>query len=60
MAYEIAIGSALPTETSGRPLITSYDSGDEHSLEHHAYVQRLVEEADEDLPATFAFTASAA
>ena len=31
-----------------RPLITSYDSGYEHSLEHHVYVRRLVVEADEE------------
>ena len=35
--------------SSGRPLVTSYDSGYEHSLEHWLDVQHLVE-ADEKEP----------
>jgi hypothetical protein len=31
-----------------RPLITSYDSGYEHSFEHYAEVRQLVEEAHEE------------
>lgn len=31
-----------------RPLITSYDSGYEHSFEHYAYVRGLVDEAHEE------------
>ncbi len=61
MTYEIATRLLLPSETNSRPLITSYDTGDEHSLEHYVCVQRLVEEADEELPkvpATLAITAS--
>ena len=32
-----------------RPLITSYDSGYEHSFEHYAEVRQLVEEAHAEL-----------
>ena len=62
MAYETAAGMWLANETTGKPLITSYDTGDEHSLQHYAYVQRLVEEADAEspkVPATLAIAASA-
>lgn len=31
-----------------RPLITSYDSGHEHSFEHYAEVRQLVEAAHEE------------
>jgi hypothetical protein len=31
-----------------RPLITSYDSGHEHSFEHYLEVRRIVEEAHEE------------
>ena len=37
-----------------RPLITSYDSSDEHSLEHYVYVHRLVEDEDDSSPEMFA------
>ena len=35
-------------EPNRRPLITSYDSDYEHSLEHYVAVRRLVDEADID------------
>jgi len=40
-------GESQPS--SGRPLVTSYDSGYEHSLEHWLAVQQLAE-ADEKEP----------
>lgn len=48
MAYEIAIKSPLESGAVTRPLVTSYDSGYEHSLEHWAKVRRLVEDADQE------------
>jgi hypothetical protein len=35
-------------ESGVRPVLTSYDSGYEHSLEHWVELQRLVEEADRE------------
>ena len=43
MSYEMA--PAKKDGSAGRPPITTYDSGYEHSLEHMAYVQGLVDEA---------------
>lgn len=54
MADQSKIKSPIP----GRPVVTSYDTGYEHSLEHYVYVQRLVED-EEQLPqsrATFAIS----
>jgi len=48
MAYETTMRLPLGTLASARPLVTSYDSGYEHSLEHCAEVQRLVEDADNE------------
>ncbi len=41
MVSELAPQAATPS--SGRPRLTSYDSGYEHSLEHWFAVQQLVE-----------------
>jgi len=57
MTYENA---RPPIKANNRPLITSYDTGNEHSLEHYVYVRSLVNEDDEISPelfATFAGTA---
>jgi hypothetical protein len=35
-------------DAAGRPHITSYDTGFEHSLEHWTEVRHLVEEAEEE------------
>jgi hypothetical protein len=35
-------------KTASRPVLTSYDSGVEHSVEHWAEVRKLVEAEDED------------
>lgn len=43
------ITKAMLDGKAPRPLITSYDSGYEHSFEHYAEVGRLVEEAHEEL-----------
>lgn len=54
MTREVQIN--LPTmqiAATGRPLLISYDSGYEHSLEHWMDLQQRVEEADKDpLPVT--------
>jgi hypothetical protein len=57
MAYGIAPNSSLPNQTVARPLITTYDSGYEHSLDHYVDVKLLVQEEDKeasDTPATLA------
>lgn len=46
MVSELAPKAAIATPSSGRPLVTSYDSGYEHSLEHWLKVKQLVEAAD--------------
>jgi len=46
MASELAPKAAMVTPSSGRPRVTSYDSGYEHSLEHWLAVQQLVEGAE--------------
>ena len=40
--------------SNGRPLITSYDSAYEHSLEHYIETRRLVAEADKNTEAPLA------
>ncbi len=47
MPAQLTIDS-VRTELKVRPVITSYDSGYEHSLEHLSQVQRLVKEADRE------------
>lgn len=42
------INKAMFDGKVSRPLITSYDSGYEHSFEHYAEVRELVEEAHEE------------
>jgi hypothetical protein len=50
MTSEITI-SAVPAKlVTARPLVTSYDSGYEHSLEHLIEVRMLLEQADEEIP----------
>jgi hypothetical protein len=39
-------GNELSNGHEGTPILTSFDTGYEHSLEHLVYVRRLVEEAD--------------
>jgi len=46
MASELASKPPIATASGGRPLVTSYDSGYEHSLEHWLAVQKLVETAE--------------
>jgi hypothetical protein len=47
MACEIATIPPIRSEAGGRPRISSYDSGYEHSIEHWMDVKGLVEdEAD--------------
>jgi len=43
MVSELAPKTAIATPSGGRPRVTSYDSGYEHSLEHWLAVQQLVE-----------------
>ncbi len=43
MVSELAPKTATATPSGGRPRVTSYDSGYEHSLEHWLAVQQLVE-----------------
>ena len=43
------ITKAMFDGKNSRPLITSYDSGHEHSFEHYAEVWQLVEEAHGEL-----------
>jgi hypothetical protein len=45
MPYEIGIKLWREITAAGRPFVTSYDSGYEHSLEHWIDLQRRVEEA---------------
>jgi hypothetical protein len=42
------ITKSNPDGRAPRPLITSYDSGYEHSFEHYAEVRQLVDEAHEE------------
>jgi hypothetical protein len=44
-----ALESFVETESRLRPALTSYDTGFEHSLDHHVEVRRKVEEADREL-----------
>jgi len=58
MADLIAPNSSRPEQTVSRPSVTSYDSGDEHSLDHYIDVKLLVQDTDDDeandVPATSA------
>ena len=38
---------------SGQPIVSSYDSGYEHSLEHHIEVRRMVDNSE---PGNISFT----
>ncbi|HEV2699226.1 MAG TPA: hypothetical protein VGU90_14615 [Terriglobales bacterium] len=42
------ITQSIPNGKSSKPLITSYDSGYEHSFEHYVDVRGLVDEAHEE------------
>jgi hypothetical protein len=48
MASKSVIQSAVPTPSSERPRVTSYDSAYEHSLQHWLELKLLVEAADRD------------
>jgi hypothetical protein len=58
MADLIAPNSSRSKQPISRPFVTSYDSGDEHSLDHYIDVKLLVRDTDDneenDVPATFA------
>ncbi len=58
MADLIAPNSFSPKQTDSRPSVTSYDSGDEHSLDHYIDVKLLLQDTDDDeandVPATLA------
>ena len=58
MADLIAPNSSRPKQTVSRPSVTSYDSGDEHSLDHYIEVKLLLQDTDDDnandIPATLA------
>jgi hypothetical protein len=48
MASEAVLIPIIETTSSPRALLTSYDTGLEHSVEHLIEVRRLVEEAAEE------------
>ena len=51
----ITSNSALTSRANGRPQLTSFDSGYEHSFDHYFDVKLLVDEAQREtteLPAT--------
>jgi len=54
MAYEPKSDSK---KTADNPVVTSYDSGYEHSFEHYVDLQCMVQtvEEEEEIPATLAF-----
>jgi hypothetical protein len=58
MADLIAPNLPRPEQTVSQPSVTSYDSGDEHSLDHYIDVKLLVQDTDDDeandVPATSA------
>ena len=58
MSDLIAPNSSGPKQTVSQPSVTSYDSGDEHSLDHYIDVKLLVQDTDDneenEVPATFA------
>jgi hypothetical protein len=60
MPQRIASNLYLSNQTLARPLITSYDSGYEHSLDHYVDIKLLLQDADQEAncsPATFASAA---
>jgi hypothetical protein len=62
MTYENAIKLRTEIAVAGRPFLTSYDSGYEHSLEHWIDLQHRIEEADKEpssVPMEFAAAAVA-
>jgi hypothetical protein len=57
MATGILSYSPLSNQTAVRPLVTSYDSGYEHGLDHYVDVKLLLQDPDReaiDVPATLA------
>jgi len=46
MVSELETKPPIESPSTGRPLVTSYDSGYEHSLEHWLAVRQLVEAAE--------------
>lgn len=51
MATDTAISPALrDPKTDSRPVLTSYDAGHEHSVEHLIELRRMVEKAANEPP----------
>jgi hypothetical protein len=48
MTSLISANSPLPVSAAGRPQVTSFDSGYEHSFDHYLDVKLLVEDADRE------------
>ena len=60
MADLIAPNSSRPTQTVSQPSVTSYDSGDEHSLDHYIDVKLLVQDTDDNEANDVSATSAAA
>jgi hypothetical protein len=50
MACHTAISPVLETKPATRPVLASYDTGYEHSVEHLVELRRMVEEAAKERP----------
>jgi hypothetical protein len=50
MACHTVISPVLETKPASRPVLTSYDTGYEHSVEHLIELRRTVEEAAKERP----------
>jgi hypothetical protein len=48
MADLIALNSSRPNQTVSRPSVTSYDSGDEHSLDHYIGMKLLLQDTGDN------------
>lgn len=48
MTSLIAPTPSLPSRTPGRPSVTSFDSGYEHSFDHYVDVKLLLQDADRE------------
>jgi hypothetical protein len=60
MAQGIASNSFLSNQAVARPLVKSYDSGYEHSLDHCVDIKLLLQDADKEANGPAATFASAA
>jgi len=49
MTWEIALPPQEKTNTTSRPVLRSYDTGFEHSVEHFLSIRYMVEEADAEV-----------